>query len=66
MVRHDKKTVAKLQQIVLLVKSVDRENWSPEKKKIGGFINEKPSNDRTSEIPRKKIKSSSSDKPIEP
>ena len=66
MVRHHKKTVAKLQQIVLLVKSVDRENWTPEKKKIGGFLDEKPSNNAKSENPQKKIKSASSDKPIEP
>ena len=37
MVRHNKSTVAKVQKIVLLVKSVDRENWPEDKLKIGGF-----------------------------
>ena len=58
MVRHDHKTVAKVQKIVLMVKGVDRMSWSPEKLKLGGFIDAKQGNDDKEQSLQKKGKKS--------
>ena len=62
MVRLDRKTVAKLQTVVLIVKGVDRFHWPPEKLKIGGVLQD---ND-TYRIKQQEESSTKKAKPIPP